>query len=368
MRVEAFDLGDELLAAFLDLGICAREPGTFCPPLRANLERELSEANPFLAHGSLRLFLAFEGDRAVARAAGIVDRRLEHEGVPAGMIGFFEAIDPLDRFAVTEAVLNAASVWLKEQGARVALGPMDFSIFHRYRFMTKGFETLPFLGEPRNPESYPEAFTRYGFTPCARYFSWDLLTPHLRGMEQFANAAAGPALLEAGYRTRPIDRERFDEDLRALHALVVPGFQSNVGSIPLSFEEFQAVFGPGLSFLIPELSPVLEAPDGSVAGLGYIYPDYAHTLIGTDGGAEAMGAFLTAAATADTQRFVLHTMVLAPNHRKRGLIETCLGPVLTAARKLGLDHAVGALTKEGPTIYHKTGAPSREYTLYQRAL
>ncbi len=29
-----------------------------------------------------------------------------------------------------------------------------------------------------------------------------------------------------------------------------------------------------------------------------------------------------------------------------------------------LKAAVGALAKEGPTIYHKTGAPSREYALY----
>jgi hypothetical protein len=50
------------------------------------------------------------------------------------------------------------------------------------------------------------------------------------------------------------------------------------------------------------------------------------------------------------------------------MVETVLAGLLRTAQERGFTHAVGALAKEGRTLYDKAGPPSREYRLYSRPL
>jgi hypothetical protein len=45
-----------------------------------------------------------------------------------------------------------------------------------------------------------------------------------------------------------------------------------------------------------------------------------------------------------------------------------MATLLDRAFARGIKTGVGALAKEGPTVYSKTGPPSREYALYARDL
>src|SRR5260370_20820944 len=65
------------------------------PPLRIGEHERLNpKKNPFFAHASVELMLAWRGDRVVGRIAAIDDRlHRETHGDNVAMFGFFQAAD-----------------------------------------------------------------------------------------------------------------------------------------------------------------------------------------------------------------------------------------------------------------------------------
>jgi hypothetical protein len=62
---------------------------------------------------------------------------------------------------------------------------------------------------------------------------------------------------------------------------------------------------------------------------------------------------------------IFHTMVIDEPFRKAGIVEHTFVQLIEAVLGQGFRRAVGALAKEGPSIFAKIGPPSREYTLFR---
>ncbi len=310
MHVKAFTNEAEPLQAFLRLPerVYAGDPG-WIAPLRAEVARQVDPDRPVTEGHRVHNVLVTRGGEPVARASAIVNPDLSHDGEAVGQVGFFEALEDYEAAA---AALDACVAWLREQGLHRVWGPMNFSIWHSYRLMTRGFETDAFLGEPRNPAYYPEFFTRYGFAPQARWFSWDLALPHLQGMYMASEALKG-SQFEEGYRYEPFrtgDDAAFAEDLRRAHEVLSDGFAENLGFTPLPFEEFVALFGGMRPFLIPDLSPFAADPAGNTIGFGYLYPDAGPALRELKGDAGRAAELPGLLEQQPPRRLVFHTMAV----------------------------------------------------------
>lgn len=367
--VKAFTNEDEPFEAFLELParVYADDP-KWIPPLRAEVARQTDPERAIVDGHHARNFVAHRGEPAVARCSAIINPELRLDGHVVGQVGFFEALD--DGEAVT-ALLDEATGWLKEQGIHTVWGPMNYSIWHAYRLMTRGFETEPFLGEPYNPPYYPTLFEAYGFAPHARWYSWDLALPHLKGMQMASEQLKGPYLDEGGYRYEPfrMDDKGFAEDMERAHTVLSDAFSPNLGFTPLPFAEFAAIFGGMRAFLVPELSPFAVDPEGATIGVGYLFPDVGYAFRQIEGDAGRLGELETILKETPPSRLVFHTMASLKSARRKGLVEAYLNRLLGELfQHGGFTSGVGALAKEGPTIYHKTGEPSREYTLYAKSL
>jgi hypothetical protein len=301
---------------------------------------QISEANPFFRYGSAKHFLTLDGGRAVARCSAILNRRLAATGEAIGLIGFFESIDDE---AAAHSCLRAATSWLQAQGTRVVWGPMQFSIWHGYRLMTRGFEHPSFLGEPRNPSYYPRLFESFGFSPLARWRSWDLSRAALKQIVDSANSTA-PELQASGFRAVPFDPNQFQESLGDLHHLADVGFRDNIAYSSVDFDEFEAIFNRMRPLIFPDLVLIVRDRTDAPHGFVYCYPD------------PQCGV-------------VLHTMVLLPSIRGKGGVGALVtNTALKAALQRGGERTVGALAKEGRTLYDKVGEATREYALYQLEL
>lgn len=367
MNVESFLLEPDRVKAFIELSwrLHAGDP-QWIPPFRAELERLLSPANPFFSYGRMRNFVAMDGGRPVARCSAIINRRMSHGGKPIGQLGFYESEPRADASA---AVLDAAMAWLKEQKLDQVFGPMNFSIWHSYRFMTRGFERDPFAGEPRNPPHYPEHFQALGFSPVARFFTWDLTEEPLRRLQAAARAMGNPAALgEAGLHLRHLRLDAFDQELVHVYRLLVGAFSDSVGYTHVELDEFLPLYGGAKAILVPELVPLLWTADERAVGIGYLFPDYAEAIRRMNGSTGLLSKLRFLLAKRSPDRLVMHTVAIEKEYRKKGLIEAVLGDLLEAALARGLTRAVGVLTREGPTLYSKISEPTREYTLFHRAL
>jgi hypothetical protein len=244
MQVTSFRFDPDLIAEFVEFGdaLYLDDPRRITPFHRA-IARQLSPAYPFYsqAGNDHRLFIVRRGSEVVGRTAAMVNGALrDDDGHVLGLIGFFECVqDPV----AANVLLDAACDWLRaEHGVRRIWGPMNFDIWHGYRFMTQGFDEEPFFGEPSNKPWYPQYFERYGFKTRR---TWNSL--EIRGrdrLEALVSYGRAPyeAALERGYRF--VSGEHWDRrgDMPLLHLLVSRVFQGFLGYTPIALEEFSRLY------------------------------------------------------------------------------------------------------------------------------
>lgn len=185
-----------------------------------------------------------------------------------GGIGLFEALEG----AAVASLLKAAEAWLAEKGCQEVWGPLDFSIWRRYRFMTKGFEFHPFLGEPFNPAHYPARFEASGYRVLQRWSST------LGVWEDFPKALAllRPAYEQAirsGYRFRASTSSTLEADLEIIRPILARSFQGFLAATPLSEAEYWTLARSLIPLADPETIFLVEDPDAKPVAFQITLPD-----------------------------------------------------------------------------------------------
>ncbi|HEY0159461.1 MAG TPA: GNAT family N-acetyltransferase [Thermoanaerobaculia bacterium] len=183
-----------------------------------------------------------------------------------GTIGSFEAANEPD---AVSRMLHDAARWLREQGARHVIGPMDGDTWHRYRVNAGPFDTPPFLLEPVNPAYYDALWRAAGFDVIERYSS-KRIDDVTRLAEQLAPMHA--RALARGYRIRPFDLSRLREELTTVWRLSLEIFRGNAWYSDISLDDFLALYAGIERLLLPELVLFVER-DGEPAGFLFAYPD-----------------------------------------------------------------------------------------------
>jgi hypothetical protein len=258
------------LDQFLDLPkqVYAKDPN-WVPPFRSSVAKQFTPENPFFQYGRLQQFLAFRGDQPVGRiVAAVNDRLVEREG-PVGLFGFFEC---LDDFEAAQALFDAASDWLKQQGMTKVRGPIDLSTHNGCLFLVDGFDTPPMVLMPYNPPYYPKFMEQAGWEKAQDAYSYN-----------FRMDSILPAEFEKAYRVatksgitfRPVHTkgEAFEADARSIYRLTTQMFANNYSSTPRSEAEFLEEARSFQSLIDPDIFPIAE-DNGKMVGYWMALPDY----------------------------------------------------------------------------------------------
>lgn len=328
------------------------------PPLRATLAEELSLEHPFFTHGEAQAFLCLRDGAPVARVVASVDHALAEATV--GHFGYFEALEDAEAVA---ALLGAAEAWVRERGRTSIHGPIDLTIFNRYRIQTEGFERPPFFGEPRSPRYYAPMLAAQGYRTHLTWRSWDL--PRwiffLMIPIYWWKARAFPDVLTR-YHILPFDQERFDQDVAAMYPILLETFAQNYGFTRLPLEEHMRLYAGAQAIHCKEISFKGTDLDGRLIGFAYTYHDVAPAFVAADGDAAKLDL------SRPTDTLVLYSFGIQREHRKSGLTAVGFRQVFPRMVRLGFKRAVGALAKEGPTVYDKMGHPTRRYAVLAKEL
>lgn len=263
-----------------------------------------------------------------------------------GCVGHFAVADP----RAANLLLNSACARLAEQGCTLAIGPLDGNTWQRYRLVTERGDEPPFFLEPDNPDTWPGLFAEAGFAPLAHYYS--ALNTTLAAPDARLPVLA-QRLHDAGFVFRSLDVERFEEELRRVHALSLVAFRDNFLYTPISAEDFLAQYSGIRRFVRPDLSLLAER-DGQLAGYLFALPDL---LRGQRG--EPMNTV------------IVKTMAVHPDHAGQGLGTLLMARAQEAARQAGFTRAIHALFHESNRsgkISGHTARVFRRYTLFARAL
>lgn len=296
-----------------------------------------------------RNFAATVRGRTVGHITAFVNRGLQQNvNTPVGGVGFFDCVDD---FAVARDLLEAAVGWLGEEaGTTRVWGPIQFDIWHGYRFKTDGFSNLSFAHEPDNPDYYPGFFERAGFHQRQAWTSLVVERSPVLERALAQQRARHEAVADEGYSFAPVSSET---DLHALHGLLSRSFQGLTAYTRPAFGEFQRWFHDRFR----DLRIVLLArdPDDAPAAFALAYPDTKDAARGP----AARAVFMMLGTRKDEAKSV---PMLAPALVSR-LVEVCL--------EGGYDEVVLALMSktsraQGP-VASRLARAQCGYALYERA-
>ena len=299
----------------------------------------LDPGNTYYRNAESRSFVVSRGGEPVGRITAFHNRLLGGEHRRFGLVGLF-ACDKDG--AAARSLVDAASAWIAEQGLNAIRGPMAGDIWHRWRFMTRGFATAPFPGEPRNPEHYPELFTACGFAPVRTYS-----TKIVFNLEAQLGLLSMAADLNArrGYRFRSIDAASWDQDLKHVYELCRHSFATYWSVSESTFEEFSNIYDRWLRRVGADNIVLALDPSSAVAGLGLSVLGPADTL-----------NIRTIAVLPHVSGFGLGQAIVAEHYRRA-----------IAAGRTRVQHCLMGPTTPPQFWDRGLGQVTREYAMYERS-
>ena len=243
----------------------------FVPPIVAERKEFLdTERNPFFKEARAAFFLARRQGRVVGRIAAVVDDRYNRfHGTHDGFVGLFESQnDP----GLAAALFDAALSWLRREGAKRCVGPVNVAFHHDDGVQVLGHERFPAMLMPYNPPWYGGLFEANGFQKYKDLFTYEVQA--IGGLPDKVRRLAERVKASGQVRVRRLDVYQPEGDLAKMqaifHTMMKPGF----GFAPITHDEFMQVVNRlrPLVLLRPELSLIAEV-NGEMVGFCITVPD-----------------------------------------------------------------------------------------------
>ncbi len=247
------------LKAFIDFPYrLYRDYPAWIPPLRQDIRHTLHpKKNAFFEHGAIYPFIARDASGTVTgRIAAIVNgMHLKTYGDNLGYFGFFETIED---YTVAEALLDAASARLREEGLTGARGPTNPSINDTCGLLVDGFDKEPGVLMPYNPPYYESFLEQYGFERAMTMWGYYLHKKYLNT----AKLERGVAIVKKrnpGVTLRTLDMKRFDEEVQTILDIYNDAWENNWGHVPMTEREIiqlgrqmKQIVDPGIIYFLED--------------------------------------------------------------------------------------------------------------------
>lgn len=268
------------------------------------------------------------------------------EDVRTGFVGHYNAEDA----AAGADVLSAATDILLRAGCEVAIGPINGSTWHSYRFIVdRGSEPAFFL-EPDTRDDWPEHWTDCGFLPLATYSS---AVVERLDVEPPAIDRAARRLASNGVSIRSTDMSCANQELWKLFALSQTCFRRNLLYSPVGFDAFRQQYMAILPMVRPELVLVAERRS-EVVGFAFAVAD-----------------LLQIRQTGSTDTVILKTLAVHPDLEGAGLGGVLVARVHRQARDGGFRRVIHALMHDenrSRRLSDRFARPIRRYALFAKTL
>ena len=239
------------------------------PPLIIERKEFLDrKKHPFYQHGDAALFLARSGGEIVGRIMASEDPN--YNALHQSKVGCFGLFESIDDPAVSAALFEAASGWLRARGLTEIMGPIDYSTNYMCGLLVRGFAHPPMILTSHNPPYYADLIEGWGFTKAMDLFAWWFANP-ARAEKRLRRLAS--ALKNRQLPTiRPVNLGEIGAESRRLRELYNEAWQNNWGYVPFTPAEFDYMTKELKPLVIPDLTLIAEV-DGEPAGFILCVPD-----------------------------------------------------------------------------------------------
>jgi len=237
----------------------------FVPPIYSDVVKFI-QRGPFNHIGEKQLYLAYRGDRIVARLS--VHRNFaynEHYKTNQGFFGFFEAFD--DQEAVS-ALFAEGEKWLKERGCTSAMGPMNFAVYDEIGLLVDSFDTDPIILCTYNPPYYLKLLEGAGFKKEVDWYAFlkDVQIPN------FMRLINNRVMKQQGIVVREVRRKDIEKEAAAVKHIFNEAWSENWGNVPFTEEQWQHLV-KDLKMILKERLALITEINGVPIGFSISLPD-----------------------------------------------------------------------------------------------
>jgi len=251
-----------------------RDDPNWVPPLIFNqLQFFTPGRNPYFAHSKCQLFMAFRGAEPVGRISAHENNqhiRVHKDG--AGFFGFFECIDD---DTVGQALLDAASNWLRERGLKTMRGPLSFSVNDEAGLLIDAFDEPPLIRMTYNPPYYAGLIEGYGLQKIQDLYAYAMFESD--GLSESVRGIADAALEDPKLAVRTINERDFKNEMEKIRKIYAEAWSENWGAVPLTDDEFDRIVGELKLITDRDLFFIAEY-DGEPAGMSLVLSDVNEAL------------------------------------------------------------------------------------------
>jgi GNAT superfamily N-acetyltransferase len=291
-------------------------------------------ADPFFRHAEVQHFVAVRDGRDVGRIAATVDRMQDEvDGGGTGLFGWFETED---REGTSQALLGAASQWLRERGRTRMRGPLSYT--------TNGIAGLlvrddrpgpPMVDMAYNPRWYASHIEAFGLTKAKDLVALWIDTP----------AADDPRLLRimqrvldrGAFTLRSVrtDDAGFAADVEHVLKIYNGAWERNWGFVPLTPDEIRHQAKQFRPILVPDLLLFAER-GGQPIAFALTLPD-ANVMLARIRGRLWPWSVLTLLRWKKRIRTVrIITLGILPEWRRTGLDAALVQETIRRGRGMGI--------------------------------
>ena len=241
------------------------------PPLKLERYAFLSrKLNAYFKHGEAQYYLARRDGVVVGRVSAQIDRAFnQYHQNRWGMFGFLEFEDDLE---VLQALLAAATTWLRERGCERMVGPMDFQLNDESGIMIEGFELEPLIRQPWHPPYYQRRCEEAGLTKAMDLLSWDLSITDRERMNPILPRIAERARTRHGITIRKMSRRHLRREMDEFADVYNAAWSGNWGFVPYSKADLDA-YAIDMQLVYAREWFMIAEQDGKTIAMAITIPD-----------------------------------------------------------------------------------------------
>lgn len=327
--------------------------------------------HPFHEHSSMHLFLAYRNNEVQGRIAAILNNNHNTANNTAdGFFGFFDCIDDVD---VAKLLFAEAAEWLKEKGARTAIGPVNPSTNEPCGMLMDGFEKPPVVMTVYNKPYYNRLVEQCGFHKKVDLLAYDIDIEKMDDRAVRLQDALLKRLKRKNITIRPINIKAFKQEVEKLREVYNAAWDHNLGFVPMTDNEFKYLAKDLKMILDQEWCLVAEHGD-KLIGFVLAIPDINQVLIKVKRGRllpTGIFKLLTGLKRIDYVRVL--ALGVVEDYRKLG-IEACFyASVIARGRQRKIKGGEASWILEGNAMMNRgieniNGKVYKKYRLYEKAI
>ncbi len=295
--------------------------------------------HPFYLHGAAEKFIAYRDGVPHGRILVSDDPRYnaEHHS-NLGCFGMFESADDPE---MAQALIDAASKWLRDRGRTAIMGPIDYSTNYTCGLLIEGFHTPPRIMDNHNPPYYAGLLESCGLAKAKDLYSWWFLDP--KNMGELWRQRAERIMRRGKITIRSFNESDFDAEVQRCNTVYNGAMEHNWGFVSLTEAEFRYM-ALRLKQLADPKMVLLAEIDGYPVGFSITLPDMNEAVLPLNGRLFPYGLpinvvrFLWRRRRIKTARMIV--LDVLEKYRRRGIAEMLILKTLDYGKNVA--HYTGA--------------------------